>query len=226
MLTKMNLFWTIFWTSESCVTSFSAPDGSQMQRSADCPQTNRNNCHNFPHLQEEQHVPFVYNPNETTVTTFPTYRRNDIVYNPNETTVTTFPTYSRNDVVRFSTTQTKQLSSYNPDETTVTTFSTYRRNDVVRLSTTQTKQLSQLSPPTGGTTCSGCLQHKRSHNFPHLQEERCVSFVTQILKNRCHTFPYLRDQRKQQSVFLIEPDCPSNGFGYHFPHLQEPVSEV
>ena len=177
MLTKMNLFWTIFWTSESCVTSFSAPDGSQMQRSADCPQTNRNNCHNFPHLQEEQHVPFVYNPNETTVTTFPTYRRNDtvynpnettvttfptyrrndIVYNPNETTVTTFPTYSRNDVVRFSTTQTKQLSSYNPDETTVTTFSTYRRNDVVRLSTTQTKQLSQLSPPTGGTTCSGCL---------------------------------------------------------------------
>ena len=78
MLTKMNLFWTIFWTSESCVTSFSAPDGSQMQRSADCPQTNRNNCHNFPHLQEEQHVPFVYNPNETTVTTFPTYRRNGV----------------------------------------------------------------------------------------------------------------------------------------------------
>ena len=78
MLTKMNLFWTIFWTSESCVTSFSAPDGSQMQRSADCPQTNRNNCHNFPHLQEEQHVPFVYNPNETAVTTFPTYRRNDV----------------------------------------------------------------------------------------------------------------------------------------------------
>ena len=42
LLTKLNLFWTIFWTSESCVTSFSAPDGSQMQRSADCPQSKRN----------------------------------------------------------------------------------------------------------------------------------------------------------------------------------------
>jgi hypothetical protein len=41
MLSKLNLFWTIFWTSESCVTSFSAPDGSQMQRSADCPQSKR-----------------------------------------------------------------------------------------------------------------------------------------------------------------------------------------
>ena len=121
MLTKLDFLWTIFWTSESCVTCFSAPDGSQMQRSVDCPQTNRNNCHNFPHLQEERRVPFVYNPNETTVTTFPTYSRNDV------------------------------------------------------------------------------------YRLPH----RCPT-------NRCHTFPHLRDQRKQQNVFLIEPDCPTNGFRWHF----------
>ena len=151
-----------------------------------------------------------------------------IVHKRIETTVTTFLTYRRNNMCRLSTTQTKQLSQLSPP--TVGTmwfvFLQPKRNSCHR--TTQMKQLSQLSPPTGGTMWSVCLQPKRNscHNFPHLQEERCVSFVTQILKNRCHTFPYLRDQRKQQSVFLIEPDCPSNGFGYHFPHLQEPVSEV
>ena len=110
-----------------------------------------------------------------------------------------------------------------------------------RLSTNESKQLSQLSTPTGGTTCADCLQPKRNncHNFPHLQEERHVPFVynpneTTVTTfptysrndvyrlphrcptNRCHTFPHLRDQRKQQNVFLIEPDCPTNGFGWHF----------
>ena len=77
LLTKLNLFWTIFWTSESCVTCFSAPDG--------------------PRCKDP---PIVHNPNESkhrTVTTFATYTRNErvpIVHNKRiEGLVTRFPTY-------------------------------------------------------------------------------------------------------------------------------------
>ena len=134
-------------------------------------QTNRNNCHNFPHLQEERRVPFVYNPNETTVTTFPTYRRNDVCRFTTQTkqlsqlspptggtTCAVCLQPKRNNCHNFPHLQEERRVPfvYNPNETTVTTFHTYRRNDVCRLSTTQTKQLSQLSPPTVGTTCTVC----------------------------------------------------------------------